>query len=180
MSERSQRVAEKCLIVGNTLLDLSDPDGLRIVDVAAQVGTSVGNIYYHFESKDNFTDEIVAYRARQCLDSLDRAIAGLKPASRPSEIIQTLTNEGLMNCFRDLVLAKTRLRNSYHYGDVTQGMARLRDRLEEYYRPQFAEPADGALFLELFFSLVANSTDGERDRAFAIKVLSRYLDLTAA
>lgn len=62
------------------LLSAQPPDEIAVSDIAAHCGMTPAAFYYHFASKDEILDEIVAAFAREWAVQVDDALAGIASA----------------------------------------------------------------------------------------------------
>lgn len=74
------------------LLATSPPDEIAVSDIAAQCGMTPAAFYYHFTSKDEILDEIVATFASEWADEVASGLADLStPEDLPPFIDRVLT-----------------------------------------------------------------------------------------
>lgn len=86
-----QSTRERIVVEGDRLFYEQGFEHTSFAQIAEAVGISRGNFYYHFKTKDDILDAVIAYRVEKTSGMLEQwALAGESPADRIRSFIGIL------------------------------------------------------------------------------------------
>ena len=72
MTRRGKGSREKIVVAANRLIYIKGFNQTSFADVAEEVGITKGNLHYHFRSKDQLLDAVVAHRIEEIKNNLQQ------------------------------------------------------------------------------------------------------------
>lgn len=94
MSEAKQDNRERIIDTANRLFYMKGYNQTSFADVANEVGISKGNLHYHFRSKDDLLEAIIALRMQSIQNNLARWSGELPdPKDKLRRFVQMLLNQ---------------------------------------------------------------------------------------
>lgn len=174
MTTRSKKIIEDCLSIGEKNLDVHNLDSFRLADVASQVGTSIGNIYYHFGSKQQLIHEIVARQANADASTLQGLVGADAPvSSHDDEPMRLVYDQVTYGYLKRLMTSRRILQDTFHDTQLSGDIDTLKSAMLQRYENFFLSPKEANVFVELLFKLAATAGD---DYHFVRDVLNTWLN----